>query len=313
MISFIAHGPGSANALLPIINKLKNKIDVNLIALHPFVSQLWGCEISSEKEYYESFNISHLIVYGTGSGNELEINVSSLARASNIKSISVLDLFWFSEENLKMRFPVAPDVIITPDFISSCRVESELDSVVLGLGNPHFDRLKKYDRSGLNKNKENLKVAFVSQCSGTGDSSDTMEEGKEALKSLIELMHTTNIIESITLCPHPREDTTWLNKMANKHNLNFSLHESFKECLQSDLVVGVNCTLQYECKIIGIPTVFYKSKNQLVTQIRLTTSIQHIWDYGATDKVSKFIQSYYKEIKAEDSYGFRKIGDAQNY
>ena len=62
--------------------------------------------------------------------------------------------------------------------------------------------------------------------------------------------------------------------------------------LFSDVNVGYNCTLQYESEMIGKPTIFYQSKEQLFDELNHIKEPTNspIQDFNATDKCVDFIQ-----------------------
>lgn len=266
-IGFVAHGPASANSLYPLINKLKETTRIELFAYHPYVADLWGCELLSEFTYPSTFANLDIVFYGTGSGHFIECNIPIEARKHGIISVSILDCWWASDENLIERFESKPTYIIVPNVEVKNRIEKLgllEESNILPFGNPYFDRLKVFT---VEKQEPTypLDVAFFSQCQTSGNYSDTNNESKEALECLVAYKEEfPEKVAEIIVTSHPREDTTWLKNFCNVHGLLFKPNESTKSMLSTDISIGVSCTLQYEAQIIGKPTIFYKNNNQLI-------------------------------------------------
>lgn len=303
-IGFVAHGPASANSLLPLINNLKDKTEIELFAYHPYVSELWECELISDFEYPPSFSTLDIVIYGTGSGHYIECDVPVEARKHGIISISILDCWWSSDEDLIKRFKNKPMYLIVPNQEVSERILKlkTLNTIsVFAFGNPYFDRLKdlKVEKKEL---AFPLDVAFFSQCQTSGNYSDTHFECKDALVSLVDYKNKyPNKIAEIIVTPHPREDTTWIKDFCERHGLGFKPNESTKYLYATDISVGVSCTLQYEAQIIRKPTIFYKNKELLETtlnNLNQSSMVSPITDFNATDRCLRFIDTILNHQKS---------------
>lgn len=298
-IGFVAHGPASANSLLPIIKAIDSKVDIYLFAFHPFVANLWGCQKLDLTIKSLNFNGLDAVVYGTGSNNEIERNVPIEARKYGIPSISILDCFWCDRDNLTARYSNQPNYIIVPNDKS----KKELDELhlipeakVLPLGNPHFDRLKNYKIVKGDFIDKCFDICFFSQCSNTDDYSDTNPICKEALLSLAHFRNKyPSKIKKIYVAPHPREDLFWLKKFCLENDLILTINQdNFQLMLNTGVSLGISCTLQYEAQIVGKPTIFYENQNQLFRELKNLNEIEGctpITDFDATEKITNFLSS----------------------
>lgn len=295
-IACIAHGPGSANAIKPIIEPLKKKNKIELYAFHPYVSKVWGVGETKEEDYIKIFQEEYdLIIYGTGSGNKKELLVPMLAKERGIKTVSILDGFWMTGENLKWRYHNKPDIVIVPDLNSKDLIIKEKimeEERIKALGNPYFDRLSKHKKNNL-EIKKPLNIVFFSQVSTNLDYSDTSSKSKEAILKLIKIKEEGDTINEITVTAHPRENDNWIKEQEEKGLIKYEKEKgSFELLLENDINIGVNCTLQYESIIIGKPTIFYESYDELSNKLKNIKKINNDrveWDFDATEKVTAFI------------------------
>lgn len=257
-MGFLAHSPAAANSLKPIMDVLKDNpdIEINMYAYHEYVKNLWGCfDIIKEKSYPEELKDMDIVVYGTGSGNDIETGTSKFCKDNGIISVSILDLPELPKDNIVMRFPTAPDYIITP----SEKLKRECKQLfpgtdIFNFGNPHYDRLASF--IGKYKVKTPMTIGFFSQCSGTGDYSDTMDGSKEVLKRLnTYARENPHMVSEIIIAPHPRENISWLKSEVEDSQslMKFSTIDSTSLMISVDIVTGHTCTLQHEAKLIGKP------------------------------------------------------------
>lgn len=267
-VGFLAHGPGSANALYPLIKEFPPNIEIKLYSFHPYVSNLWGCKQLEMDNYLNIFKEDlDILFYGTGSGHDMEINAPLYARKHHIKTISVLDIFWMKENNLKQRFPVLPDYIIVPNAsVKQTLLDLKIGKKenVLVLGNPHFDRLET-----LHVEQPTIPLPFdivlFSQPSTSDYFSETGKVVQQLILDVIEYKkENPNHIRDIYVSPHPRESLEWLERLASREKIRIEKDKtSFDLLLSCDLNAGVDCTLQYESLIIGKPTIFYSNRENL--------------------------------------------------
>lgn len=301
-IGFVAHGPGSANCLKPIIELIGKYVNIHLFAFHPYVAEKWGCNQFSDEEFEYIFEHElDLVVYGTGSGHTIELTVAEEANKRGIPSLSILDCYWADDKNLLKRYAHPPTYLVVPTEDMKERIET-LGILpaerVLSFGNPHFDRLRACEQEETFVEYP-LQIVFFSQCSTGDDYSDTNSISKEALLSLIAFkeMHP-ELIKEVFVTPHPREDGVWLSHICKEHQLTLRTNaESFKLMLSTDLSVGCTCTLQYEALCVKKPTIFYENREDLFDKLfdPKTISIKSPHSsFHATEKCIEFIREFTK-------------------
>lgn len=300
-IGFIAHGPASANSLHPIIQELKDEFDIHCYAYHPYVAKLWNCPLLEPTYYPETFAVMDLVVYGTGSGHDIERLVPMNSMKHGIPSISILDCFWASEENLNERFTYPPTYLVVPNQKTKETIERLQimnPAHVYPFGNPHFDRLEKYVSKNI-EIKKPMNIVFYSQCTDSSNYSTTHPLCKEALNMLCTYREShSESIEQIFVTPHPREDIIWLQNFSKNHSVALLPNEkSMDLLLYTDVSVGVSCTLQYEALIIGKPTIFYREPNTLFKELDLLLEKKYtkikspIESFQATKNCTDFIRT----------------------
>lgn len=301
MFAFIAHGPGSANTMTSLFASIPRHL-IQLVPMHEGVAKIWN----TSKVYHSHKEVKYqpgtIFVYGTGSCNRVELDVPRIARAHGGISVSILDVFWAGDANLRRRFGASPpDYLIVPN--EACRntilrLALMPADRVFALGNPHFDRLLQYHVPSLELDGP-FDVGFFSQCSTSGDYSDTVQACKNALISLIKYRDANpGTVNRIMICAHPREDLTWLKQMAKEHNLHWRPEgvNSFDCLLRLKVAVGVSSTVLYEGAMIGKAVVFYgnredfNKKMQNLHTMKFSAGIQ----FDATAKVLNLLMKLYQ-------------------
>lgn len=268
-IGFLAHSPAAANSAYPLITELNNQpnVELYLYPYHPYASKLWNHpELDPTTPYPASMCNLDILVYGTGSGHAVEVGVPDFGKRHGIKTISILDVYWSTDENIQQRFPTPPDYLVVPNQIAYeqiIRVGLMPKDNVLPLGNPHFDRLHTYIKDYSVEYP--LTVSFFSQCSTAADFSDPPKEVQDALLALVDIVEQyPEYIDRVYVVPHPRENTVWLKTHCNHPKVKFTMTDSTDLLLTTDVSIGVACTLQYEAQMIGKPTVFFTDPASLL-------------------------------------------------
>lgn len=284
-----AHGPGSVNAITPLLKGLKHH-ELCYYPFHEFAATEWGTNMQYDPNS-PPYNLLiengiEVVIYGTGSGHEVETEVARFCEGNGIVSISILDIFWGTEENLKVRYENLPDYIITPNQKSAdvCKKLFPTQKV-LPLGNPHFDRLFEFEKQKDERTGGPYTVAFISSPSDTSSSSETSLEAKRMLLWLLEY---PDLVSRLTFFPHPRENLLFVRNVMGKYD-NIEIKKSvdtLKDALKSDMVAGVNSTVLYECLIIGKPTLLY-SENIIIGEEDVVG--EFVIEPGATERIVKFI------------------------
>jgi hypothetical protein len=278
-IAFIAHGPGTANALFPLIRSLRaNKnVELGLFAFHPYTSRLWNSTMFLEHEFTSIFTEQwDLIITGTGSMHKIEKNAPVMAKRSNIPLLSILD----SWGNYEERYQSIPDYLVCmSDAVKIQLIELGIsEHAIYSFGNPHFDRLDTLSKHW--RVEPPYDVVFFSQ---------PHLKSREAYYYLMQLKDThPHLLKTIYVTPHPREDETWLKEITSTEpNVIYKHYEhSFELLLQTDVSYGHSSTLQFESEIIQKPTVFYQDYNQIVhdfVMLPFQTPKRSIVGFNATD------------------------------
>lgn len=284
-IAFIAHAPGSANALFPLIDRLKDKYYIELFPFHKSSSEIFGVKQKELNEFEGIFeNDWDLILTGTGSLHEVEKSTPVLAKQNDISVVSILD----SWNNYKERYKNKPDYIVC----LNDEVKEEIlklgfeDKQVLPFGNPHFDRLKEYKSN--KKITSPYNIVFYSTMN---------KKTKEALKelSLLKLEYPI-LIKEIYVTPHPREEAATIRKYCEEYKLTFKNYtHSYDLLKETSLSIGFGSTIQYEALMIGKPTIFIEEVEQIKEQFFNGDFDKKIEiDYKATDRVLEFIDNLLK-------------------
>ncbi len=304
MFIFIAHGPGSANTVEPLIRVIPKHL-VRLLPMHEAVAKIWGVDTVYHSYEGMTFPPGCVFVYGTGSCNALELDVPKLAKNFNGVSVSILDIFWAGESNLRRRYGSSPpDYLITPNQKSRDQaIEWGIlpENRVFALGNPHFDRLIKYHGPPHDDSKP-VDVGFYSQCSTSGDYSDTAHACKNALISLIKYRDANpHKVNRILVCPHPREDVTWLREMARKHGLHWRPEgvNSFDCLLRLDVALGVSSTVLYEGAMIGKAAVFYGNRDDFNMKMNNLRTMK--FSAGITFDSTQRVLSFLRKLSEQSS------------
>lgn len=238
-----------------------------------------------KEKVYEGLD---LVIYNTGSGGELELNIPLEASMYDIPTITVQDIFWDSKEGYKRRFENIPTYIIVMteenknDILEVIDIEA---SNIKVLGNPHFDRLSDFEI----EEDDYLSVSFISQCgSGGGLNEPTAEVCKESILELLDLK-SRGIITDLKIYKHPRENTDFYNDIGIEPEKS----NEFSLMMKSGIIISCGSTPHYEAMLIGKRTLF-SGRGSLEEKIKngewdeLSKDI----DIGkSTFRIIKFIES----------------------
>ena len=191
-----------------------------------------------------------IIINERSNGLDIQNEISKFCKDNGILNICILDFFG----NYKNRFTVVPDKVIVP---SKSIYKDLLDfgfsetNLFIG-GNASFDRFKnyKYDRD---INMKNPHIVYTSQGF----------DRFYVFNNFYELINENFDSFLIDIKTHPQEDIKkWeeiISEYKNIRILNFNNKNDFlQECLNYDLIIGYNSTLQIQAYIIGIPVIFYQ-------------------------------------------------------
>lgn len=304
-IGFIAHHPGSANTLTNLIHHLKLKEGNTLYAYGfiPYVETVWG-----KGCYYDDTTFStdldvpkdlDVLFYCAASNKPNEDAIPAFCKRNNIVSISIIDLFDLSDENILARYKHAPDVIITPNEATRQQVlRLKIPSFALNLGNPHFDSFTDFKVPKPSK-KENLIASYISYPASHDLLCDTAESSKEIIQELAHYVSEHTNIDTLYICTHPRESTEWISRFLTESEVQLNgrirlnpFSNTTDACAVSDVVIGDNSTVLYEQSMTGKPVIFWSNAKNLSVALSDITAIQppsiHITE-NATNKVLTFL------------------------
>ena len=255
-INFISFGTGGAeifNAIVPgfIENNKKDEIKNITISDYAKNKNKESLFIPAENIIdYLKENKPDIVINERSNGLDIQNDISKHCKDNNILNICILDTYGDYDK----RFVVMPDKILVP----SESIYKELlklgykDSDLIVSGNPSFDRLEEYKNVKVT-DRLSPNILFTSQLF------DKFYVFEEFFKEISKLYSDFTI--SVKL--HPQEDIkNWesvIGYFKNTSILNFDDKGDFlKECLNYDLIIGYNSTLQIQSQIIGIPTIFYE-------------------------------------------------------
>lgn len=270
-IGFIAFHPGSTNTLTKIVHTCRDKgYEVYTYPFLEYAKVAWN----EEKLYEDSMDFFlnvpkdlDIIFYCAASNSMVETYLPKFCKENNIISISTIDVFWLTKENLIQRFPTVPDIIITPEK----RVEKMLEKLDLGcrvenLGNPYFDIDKSLKKELNNQDKT---LAYISFPCSNDIMCDTAEFSKKIMNELVDIVKNDKTIRKLYLCLHPRESKEFTLNLINKNEelnniVSINPYRNTTECCQHvDVIVGWSSTVLFEEYLRGKAVLFYEDKEQL--------------------------------------------------
>ena len=291
----VCNHPGGANAILPVIGKLKEfgahcrvlasensrglfeKAGIATGVLAARMTGVWARDILAEFS-------PDLLLLGTSEPEDrslgrVEGQMAAAAREAGVPAVAVLD-HW---SNYVDRFSLSengaldalPDLICVMDE----RAKSEMVSAgipsarIVVTGNPHWDRLKavRAALSGLDKRvirrRSGLKetdrlIIFVSQpLSEDGSYGAGISEFK-VLDDLLELLRLDPAL-TLWLKPHPREKAQKFHSQLEffeekRVRILDDVGDVYMLGLAADLIVGMFSMLLFEYSLLGLPVVSYQ-------------------------------------------------------
>ena len=266
-IGFYCYSPASINTMRALSFNIPDFINnINIYFYNSDIAKIYFNEFDSlnidtskltfiHNDIDESVKELDLMIYGTGSGHELELTIPKRVKNfnSDLKTLSINDIFWDSKDGLNKRFKCSPDYLIVSSAFEKTMVVNELNLMcaenVFIIGNPHFDRLKDLD---ILEDRGHLSVSFISQC-GLGGSYDepTADLSKEGILELLELLNS-GIITDLVIYKHPRENLTFYNEIGYlPSNTN-----DFLDMMRSGIIISGGSTPHYESMLIGKRNLF---------------------------------------------------------
>lgn len=292
-IGLVGYSPASVNALNPLIDGLLENYNVRLMVLSEFAELEWKIHIENKNieiyryKYYDGLD---LVIYNTGSGGDIELEIPLELKEFEIKCLSIQDIFWDSKEGYVRRYKNVPDYLIVStelnkkDVLEVVNIESDYVKV---LGNPHFDRLKdfSFEEEGY------LSVSFISQCgTGGGLNEPTADNCKVAIYELVELLDK-GIITDLKIYKHPRENKDFYREIGIEPEST----NNFVDMMRSGIIISCGSTPHYEAMLIGKRTLFCgrgSLKNRIDNEEWDTLNLEEL----KIGKSSEYIINYIKGI-----------------
>lgn len=258
-IYLISYGTGGAeifNIIYPLMKKELKTHQIENIVISKFAKGKNSNSIFiSENKIINYLDRSRpdIIINERSNGLYIQNLITEYCKTNNIFNICILDYFG----NYESRFTSFPDIIVAPSlstYNDLIEFGVDKDDLVIG-GNPSFDRFENYVYN-RNVNVEFPKILYTSQ----GPKFDYV------FKEFHELVSGSFSDFDIDVKTHPQEDNgEWdeiIKGFKNTRILEFNNKEDFlSECLNYDLLVGYNSTLQLQAYLIGIPVIFYEMNN----------------------------------------------------
>ena len=286
-IGFIAHHPGSANTLTNLIHQLgmREGNEIYAYGFIPYIESVWGKDC-----YYDDTTFStttdvpkdlDVLFYCAASNKPNENVIPRFCKENNIVSISIIDLFDLSDDNILTRYAYVPDVIITPDEITRQQLfRLGIPAFVLNLGNPHFDNFTCKKKLDKKRTEFPITASYISYPASSDLLCDTAESSKEIIKELLSYIKNYPNIEKLYICTHPRESPEWLDNFLRenadllKGRIQLNPYENTtKACEDSDVIIGYNSTVLYEQAMSGKPVIFWSNAENLVEDLHAIEAI----------------------------------------
>lgn len=238
---FVSSGAGGAEMFRAITDNMEGVENIAITdiakAKNPKAVQM------NLSELYTYLEGKKTVVVGERSNSvHLQNALTRHCREQGIYNICHLDLYGGYEE----RFTEIPNMVVAP----SDRVKEELiefglekDNVVVG-GNPAFERILGMNYTRV-PDRVTPKVLYVSQ----GDVETLFDVCKAVDNNFDEYQLDIKL--------HPEEKTVRFKQTGRVNVLECCTEVDFlSRCLEYDLIIGKNSTLQLQSCGIGIPTVF---------------------------------------------------------
>lgn len=256
-IFFISYGTGGAeivHAIYRIFANINKEKDIRNIVISKYAKNK-----NPDSIYIPDIRIikfledeePDIVINETSNGLHIQNEITSFCKDNNILNISILDFYGNYEE----RFLAIPDKIIVPsNSIYSDLIEFGFnkEDIFIG-GNASFDRFKtyKYDKQ---INKEVPNILYASQ------GPDKFHVFEAFYRLIAENFNDF----TVKVKTHPQVDANGelerlIDAYSNTTILDFNNQNNFLlECLNYDLIIGHNSTLQVQSYLIGIPVIFYE-------------------------------------------------------
>lgn len=271
-IMFFAHDPGGANAILPLIEPLKENHDVFIFAKGPALTKIPNAQEFEDTDLEEIK--PDFLITGTSANDKTEKKLWQKAAALNIKSMAILD-HWlnygirFSKyglneiEKFNKKCDALPDyIIVMDDFAKQEMIKDGVPAdIIYPLGNPHFENLINQSKSAENirsqyATQDELLITFASE-PYTEDYGNENGNEKKVLEDLLDIVKhkETKIIVKL----HPKEDLIKYQEFEQNPYIYIDKSTPAIEIIKaSDIVVSMTSMFLIEAMILGKTIISYQ-------------------------------------------------------
>lgn len=280
-ILFCAQDPGGANAIAPLVHRVAQEslmpynVFASKYAFQIFqnngIKRIINCSQSSRKDlrrFYDKIN-PHVIFTGTSEGYCLEKEITRIASRRGAKTISIVDSWmnyakrYSSAENPRDLLYMTETICVNDEFMKSECVKDGIPPENLKItGNPYLaESAKKINKRRAGKgNKSNL--LFISQPLSHGDTNQY-----SLMKDLLNFPSIEQF-KSITVRPHPKENESskYPEIITRYKDISIKVDHTrdiYKLINKSDLIIGVNSIVLFECAVSGKVVISYQPHREL--------------------------------------------------
>ena len=274
-ILFAAQDPGGANALVPVIKKIRRKEAIKIFSIK-FASAIFqketlihqDCTVmkaAAFKKEFASF-APDVIMTGTSIGDSVEKRLVLLAKKKRIPTISIID-FWsnyglrFSDSDKPNGLKYLPDIVCVVDerMKYGCIKEGIPVNRIRITGNPYFAYCAKKNQSSK---KEKNQILFISQPHSVPPYNVFPFDEFQVLRDLLAYSHI-NKFEKIIIKLHPKEEASkFRNVLFNERNpIPIEVKKTtdlYRLIGVSRLIFGMNSTALIEASLAGKSVISYQ-------------------------------------------------------
>ncbi len=288
--------PGGANAIIPVVKKLKeNGEEVTIVKSTPVVEENYQkSRLKSDVESFEGVKADIILTATATETDTVDQKLMNYANQENIPSIVVLD-FWnrYMERftDVSGNFTLPTKIAVMDNYAKQDMLKLNFsEDVLVVTGQPAFDNLEELARKFSQeerlrvRQKLNSKKYLVPHVFHTDKGLSREEFGfndGDVVEVVVEAL--IGLDATYVMRPHPRE----LKEKPEKFEKFKSLAEqkgihtviqgdvtTDEVCLASDIVVGVYSTMLVNCAYMDLDHVSLSPNNKKGNDILITRSLR---------------------------------------
>ena len=327
-ILFHTRQAGSASALIPVVNQLKEKGFSVLILCEAESINLWR---SSGLNYIETSSFikdvlddysPDFIVTGTSLKVEQDAKYWNWAHVNSIPCLAYLE----SWVNYKQRFSVLKDFDRLPKTIGVAdelilkrlKAEGLTKNIVKIIPHPRFDELlKEYKEKRTSIEKEPIISIFTNPLDITsGNKIDKSRINSqdfllEIINSLEKVNSKIKLNSKIYIKFHPRENKEDYLHLLKKTNLNIEVTSlnSTEIIHNSKLVIGFNSIVLLDSSFLNIPTIAYQP-NKLNAICDITHKRENLIVIKKYNKLEECLKKIIKQKPINKNINTEKVNNS---